>query len=77
MSELPEKPWTKEVETLFDSLEIDPEKGLSSRGVKERRGRYGPNQIKQKSRKSVWTILLNQFESVIVLLLAAVMSYMR
>ncbi len=71
MSELPEKPWTKEVESLFDSLGVDPGKGLSSRAVKERRGRYGPNLIEQKSRKSVWTILLNQFESVIVLLLAA------
>ncbi|MCA1764932.1 MAG: HAD-IC family P-type ATPase, partial [Desulfobulbaceae bacterium] len=71
MPELPEKPWTKEVESLFDSLGVDPEKGLSSRAVKERRSRYGPNLIKQKSRKRVWTILLNQFESVIVLLLAA------
>ena len=71
MPELPSNPWTGKIEEILASLEVDPERGLSHAAVKERRHRHGANLVKQKKRKSVWTVLLNQFESVIVLLLAA------
>jgi len=70
MVELPNIPWSKEAETLLQDLQVDRQQGLSRAEAKKRRRRHGDNRIKQKQRKSLWKILLNQFESVIVLLLA-------
>ena len=68
---LPKKPWSTDVETLFGFLEVDWKKGFAENVVKKRSREYGSNRIAGKKRKSVWSILLNQFESVIVLLLTA------
>jgi len=51
-------------------LKVDPCQGLDRSTVGARRKRYGVNRIEQKKRQSVWAILLNQFKSVIVLLLS-------
>ncbi|MDW7774518.1 MAG: cation-transporting P-type ATPase [Desulfobulbaceae bacterium] len=71
MSELPQSPWTDDAEALLRSLRVDRNKGLSGEAVKKRRREHGSNRIEQKTRKSVWSILYNQFKSIIVLLLAA------
>jgi Ca2+-transporting ATPase len=71
MPELPQKPWSESPETLLQSLGVDREKGLPVKEAKTRRREYGSNRIEQKKKKSVLSILVNQFESVIVLLLTA------
>jgi Ca2+-transporting ATPase len=59
------------IEHILDDLDVTPDKGLSAAEVKQRRRLYGNNRLRRTKRKSVWTILLNQFNSVIVWLLTA------
>jgi len=78
MLELPNIPWAENVEKIVQDLQVDPQQGLSRKTVGRRRRRYGANRIEQKKRKSAWTIMLNQFKSVIVLLLvvAAITTFL-
>jgi len=68
-----ERPW----KAVVDDLGVDPQLGLSGSEAHRRLLEYGPNQLHQKSAKSAWAILLNQFKSIVVLLLvgAAVVSF--
>ena len=58
-------------EAVLKKLEVDPEIGLSASAVRQRRRQYGRNQLRQAKRESVWRILVEQFNGVIVWLLAA------
>lgn len=71
MAEPLNRPWAEEADDLLAGLEVEVSRGLSGNEVRKRRRDHGPNRIEQKKRKSVWTILVNQFESIIVLLLGA------
>ncbi len=55
---------------VLDELEVDPERDLSQREVTRRREEHGPNRLEDRGTKSVATILLDQFKSLIFLLLA-------
>ena len=69
--------WYRETaqETL-QSLGTNAETGLTSTEAKERFDRYGPNELVERGKKSVWLILLEQFKEVmvIVLIIAAIVS---
>ncbi|HSG94159.1 MAG TPA: cation-transporting P-type ATPase, partial [Afifellaceae bacterium] len=52
-------------------LDVDPATGLSDAEAAKRLRLYGPNLMRIKKRISAWRILVNQFESAVVLLLAA------
>jgi Ca2+-transporting ATPase len=45
--------------------------GLSEHEVEARRRRFGPNRLRELRRRSAWSILADQFESLLVALLAA------
>ncbi len=68
---IPSKPWASPWEATLETLEVSPESGLTSAEVKRRRKEYGPNRLRQPKRKSAWLILVDQFRSLIVLLLVA------
>lgn len=70
-------PWAKSFEEVLSGLEVDPETGLSSSEVKKRRERQGPNRLRKAQRKKALKILVDQFKSLIILLLvlAAVLSF--
>ncbi|NBC18685.1 MAG: HAD-IC family P-type ATPase [Bacteroidetes bacterium] len=72
-----EQPWTQEAEAVVASLDVDPARGLSSAQVARRRAHYGPNQLREHQRRSIWRILLDQFKSLIIGLLfaAAVVAF--
>ncbi|MCI2395984.1 cation-transporting P-type ATPase [Aliiroseovarius sediminis] len=59
-----------EVQTVADRLDVNPEHGLDDSMVAGRRDRYGPNQLRAQEKKSVFSILVHQFQGVIVWLLA-------
>ena len=63
----------KEVEEI---LSTSLEKGLSSNEALERLERYGPNELEQKGRKSIWAMFIEQFKDfmIIILIVAAVIS---
>lgn len=63
----------KEVEEI---LSTSLEKGLSSNEALERLERYGPNELEQKGRKSIWAMFIEQFKDfmIVILIVAAVIS---
>jgi len=58
------------IEEVVEHLQTDPETGLTSGEADARRQSNGPNTLREQKRKGVFAILVNQFESVIVWLLA-------
>lgn len=66
-----ERPWQLAVQACLDELDVDRDTGLTAREVERRRERYGRNKLRRAARKSGWEILLDQFKSIIMALLAA------
>lgn len=66
-----QKTWSLKTEEILDALQVDREKGLLSDGVKQRRGQYGRNILKQQKPRSALSLLLDQFKSFVIILLAA------
>jgi Ca2+-transporting ATPase len=56
---------------VLRDFDVEPTKGLSTSEVRTRLKKYGPNRLKEAKGKSALIVLLNQFKSLIVLLLAA------
>ena len=59
------------IEQVLEDFGVAPDAGLSGAEVRRRRHTFGPNRLRAARRKDIWTILLAQFDSVIVYLLAA------
>lgn len=72
-----EKWYALTVDEALEQLEIDQETGLTSAEVQERQARYGKNVLPAGEETSAWQILLEQFTSVmvIVLIIAAIISF--
>ena len=75
--ELLAKPWAYSSEEVLSHFGVSLDKGLEQHQVRKLRKRYGANRLRKIERKSSWQILLNQFKSLIVILLsvAAVLSF--
>ena len=65
------------IQELANTLETDPQTGLSADEVKKRLEAHGPNRLRRQKKKSALAILWHQFRSVIIWLLtgAAAMSF--
>ncbi|HKK36482.1 MAG TPA: cation-transporting P-type ATPase [Paracoccaceae bacterium] len=63
-------------DSVFEALEVDPERGLDEDAARRRLREDGPNRLAQARRASAVSILADQFANLIiaVLLLAAVLS---
>ncbi|ARA92556.1 ATPase [Rhodothermaceae bacterium RA] len=66
----PVTPWARPWEELAAELDVRPEQGLSDEEAAARLRRYGPNRLRAHPRRSAWHILMDQFKSLIVALLA-------
>ncbi len=62
--------WAQSNEAVARQLQVSPEDGLSAREVMRRRQQFGPNLLREPERTTWWEVLLRQFKSLIVLLLA-------
>jgi len=71
-----EKPWSHPLEDVLDTLKVSSD-GLNPDQVQRRTKQFGPNRLRTAESRSAWSILLEQFKSVIVALLgtAAVLSF--
>lgn len=65
-----QSPWSVPADSVLSQLGVDPQKGLSEAEADRRRRRYGSNRLETAARRSIWKILVSQFENLIVLLLA-------
>ncbi len=68
-----EPPWRADPAQVLDALESRPE-GLGPEEAQRRFDEEGPNQLREVDRRSVWTILGEQFRSLVVLLLVVAMG---
>lgn len=70
--------WARTTAEVLDELQVDPLLGLRTADVQSRRRQYGQNQLKAAKRRSVWSILVDQFKSVVILLLtvAGVLAFL-
>jgi Ca2+-transporting ATPase len=68
------RPWARPVDELIDNLGVSVEEGLDAREVKQRRRRHGQNRLRSAEHRRAIDILIEQFKSVIVALLAAAAS---
>lgn len=67
----------KTVEEVTSYFRVDGEKGLSLDQVKTNQAKYGPNELPTEEGKSIWQLVLEQFDDLLVkiLLLAAIISF--
>ncbi|MGM0689059.1 MAG: cation-transporting P-type ATPase [Bacillota bacterium] len=71
-NELPQKPWAQKDREILDFFSVEQKEGLSQKQVKKQRSKFGPNKFKKAKKKSVFPILINQVESIVVVVVAAV-----
>jgi P-type Ca2+ transporter type 2C len=64
------RPWALSVAEALEAMDSRAE-GLSASEVNDRLSRFGPNQLAAVAQVPVWSVLLAQFKSVIIALLAA------
>ncbi len=64
-------PWAASVEEVLEGYGVEPERGLSSEDVSQRRAEFGKNRLERVERESTLSILLRQFKSLIMAVLAA------
>jgi len=67
----------KTVEEVLNYFNVDPERGLTLDQVKRNQEKYGPNELPTEEGKSIWQLVLEQFDDLLVkiLLLAAIISF--
>ncbi|WP_232504367.1 MULTISPECIES: calcium-transporting P-type ATPase, PMR1-type [Pseudothermotoga] len=68
--------YKQSVEDVCSHLGTDPDKGLSSEEAKKRLEKYGPNELAEKKKKTIWRMFFSQFTDflIIILLVAAGVS---
>ena len=59
-----------EASAVTAELDVDPQSGLSASQVNERQRRYGRNALQQVKSRPAWRILVDQFASIVIALLA-------
>ncbi|XP_075220181.1 ATPase sarcoplasmic/endoplasmic reticulum Ca2+ transporting SERCA isoform X3 [Lycorma delicatula] len=67
----------KTVEEVLNYFSVDSERGLTPDQIKRNQEKYGPNELPTEEGKSVWQLVLEQFDDLLVkiLLLAAIISF--
>jgi Ca2+-transporting ATPase len=68
---IPSNPWASSWQETLRTLDVSDESGLANAEANRRRKKYGPNRLRRAKNRSAWLILIDQFKSLIVALLAA------
>ena len=59
-----------EADAVVTELGVDPARGLATSEVNKRRLRYGPNALQEIRPRPAWRLLVDQFASIVIALLA-------
>ncbi len=72
------KAWAESEDSVIESLSVDPQVGLTEDDVQQRQDQYGKNRLRTEEEKTVLQIAIDQFNSLIILLLAvsALLSFL-
>jgi Ca2+-transporting ATPase len=60
----------QDIKDVLSALGVQPKEGLFHHEVKRRRREYGPNRLREVKSRSIGGILIDQFKSVVVIILA-------
>jgi Ca2+-transporting ATPase len=60
-----------EIEKIIEKLKTNPKTGLNENEVKKRLEEFGFNELKEKKKRTLFQIFIEQFKDVFVLLLLA------
>jgi P-type Ca2+ transporter type 2C len=63
---------TQSPEQTLAALQTDRESGLSSAEITDRQIKFGPNELEEKAGRSQWTIMIDQFKNIMLVLLIGV-----
>jgi len=66
-----QKPWTRDIKSVLDRFSVSHEQGLNQSQIQKQRSAFGPNQLKKAKKRGVLSILIDQMESIVVIVLAA------
>ena len=61
--------WSRGADSVLKELRVDPDRGLDDAEARERRKRFGANELLGKKKRGVLSILLDQLRSIVVVLL--------
>jgi len=64
-----QSPWSLSIGEVTEHFELDPDQGLSKEKAQKRLHSYGPNRLHRKQKVTVWQLLVNQFKSLVIILL--------
>ena len=65
----PQLPWSRSAEETLSSLNVRPEAGLNSADAEQRLVEFGLNQLTESKARTMRSLLLDQFKSIVVILL--------
>ncbi|MGD9307406.1 MAG: cation-translocating P-type ATPase [Desulfobacterales bacterium] len=57
------------VKQVLETMDVEPDRGLTDREVRLRFDKYGPNKLREAKRRSVWEMVLEQFKSMVIIVL--------
>jgi len=69
------QPWARSRQEILEAMSVSREQGLDASEVQRRRKRHGSNRLRRAEQKGGWRILVEQFQSPIVLLLAVAAAF--
>ena len=64
-------PWARSADEVVEAVDVSVDEGLDPEAVERRRQQYGHNRLRSAERRSALDILVEQFKSIIIALLAA------
>lgn len=72
-----EASWTKSADECLQYFDVQPELGLNKEQIEEAEEKHGKNELPAEEGKSLWELIVEQFEDLLVriLLLAATVSF--
>ncbi len=65
-----QEPWARDAKEILHALDVSPKEGLTAEEAHRRQQRFGRNELRSAERRSALSILIEQFKSVIIGLLA-------
>lgn len=70
--------YVKELDTVIKELNTNINIGLTTSEVKKRQEKYGPNELKQKKKKTIFKMVMEQLtdKMIIILLIASILSFL-
>ncbi len=68
---VPAAPYKDTADAVLSAFQVDPERGLSAGEARERLARYGRNELAADPPRPAWRKFLEQFASILVILLVA------